>query len=170
MSIPLEKLAEGFDLSRVNAQRLLLAAEVLEKNENFSAAALLGFLSLEESAKAALIWKFKEDRRNITMKQWEKKFTKHIPKLREIISSISTHKIKVDFEDFDINEFDITTNARFQQWLKEKLVYLDYDFKRKDWTDPFVGSKVHSAFAIAFARAGLELVTHFKIKDLRGKE
>lgn len=156
--ISLTQLIKGFEATKANAKILLRSAEILEANKQYSAATFLGFLSLEESAKAALIWKYKQQGRGITKTQWKRIFSKHLPKLRFIVNMIKTHGIELGV-DLDLEKVKIEDYALFQQWVKEKLMYVDYDFQKRCWTNPSVGSLAYSKVAISHAKAGLKLLS-----------
>ena len=129
--IPLNKLGAGIKESIDNATRYLNDALFLHQNERYQSSILLSHLSFEEAGKALLLMDYQKEEKEITKRQWRKRFCSH--SLKNLIS------IKKIWQDAGyvspIPEADVW-QARFDVDWKNVFTYVDYDFENHRWTSP----------------------------------
>ena len=118
--IPSSKLDEGIDKSIENATRYLNDALFLYQNMRYQSSVLLSMLSYEETGKALLLMDYKK-KKEITMRQWKKKFCSH--KIKNLVSIRTIWQdagfvSKIPNWDVRLSKFDV-------DW-KNIFTYADY--------------------------------------------
>lgn len=129
--IPLKELSEGIKKSIDNATRYLNDAVFLHQNERYQSSILLSILSFEEAGKALMLMDFKEEKKEITKRQWRKRFCSHSMK-----NLISMKKIWQDAGFVPQIPYLDVAQARFAVDWKNVFTYADYDFENQKWTSP----------------------------------
>jgi len=129
--IPLKELSEGIKKSIDNATRYLNDAVFLHQNERYQSSILLSILSFEEAGKALMLMDFKEEKKEITKRQWRKRFCSHSMK-----NLISMKKIWQDAGLVPQLPYLDVAQARFAVDWKNVFTYADYDFENQKWTSP----------------------------------
>ena len=131
--IPLSKLDEGIDKSVENATRYLNDALFLYQNKRYQSSILLSMLSYEEAGKALLLMDYKMEKKEITKRQWKKRFCSHSMK-----NLISRRKIWQDAGFVSpIPDSDVWQARSDVDW-KNVFTYTDYDYENLKWTSPMI--------------------------------
>ena len=159
--ITLSELDEGIEKSIENSSRYLSDALFLFQHKRYQSSILLSMLSYEESGKALLAMNYETEKKEITKRQWLKKFCSHTAK-----NIVSRRAIWQDagfttrFPNYD------KVLARFDQEWKHVFTYVDYDFRNQKWTTPLIPkdfgvTNVESlcVSAMSHAREALEALT-----------
>jgi len=153
-----EYLQEGIEKSIQNAERLLYDAEKLHETERFSSSFLLSCLSLEECAKAHMIWQRKFYKKPIFEKEWNRArapFKSHLFKLEEVQHMLD-YIAKVVDDSGSFERFQKKHAKRLQR-SKEANTYVDYNFLKKEWKTPNCG-KSDSEVNLRFSRTVLSVI------------
>ena len=131
--IPLNNLVEGIKKSIDNASRYLNDAVFLYQNKRYQSSILLSMLSYEEAGKALLLMDYKAKEKEVTKRQWSKKFCSH--RMKNLVS------IRAIWQDAGyvsrIPDSDVW-QARFDVDWKNVFTYADYDFENLKWTSPMI--------------------------------
>jgi len=130
--IPLNELDEGIQKSVENASRYLSDAKFLYRNRRYQSSILLSMLSFEEAGKALLLMDYKAKKKQITKKQWIKKFCSH-----QMKHLVSLRAIWLD-AGFDFVVGGDVSLSRFNVDWKNVFTYADYDFENLKWTSPTI--------------------------------
>lgn len=147
MSIPLNKLREGYESAIENAERLLNDSKILYQHKCLASSIQLSLLSSEEAGKAFGIIAYMSQGKSITKKEWEdfRKFRGHWKKLfwASEAAHMSFDKMlrEAVVNNSSLERFlGIKPHEPTVKWKAEKLkqlmIYLDYDFKNNKWLRP----------------------------------
>jgi len=138
--IPSNKLDEGISLCLTNAERLLNDAKLLHENGRYPSGIVLAIYSLEEAAKAWFILNCKQERENITLKQWREKVMLHVKKLDDVQALMGIHSSPIfDEEGWEMwlrKQYGEKDHSVELKEGREGATYVDFDFQEGRWVSP----------------------------------